>query len=155
MYDTEMVATKNDRQGAIVTLVRDKVVRTQAEIIEGLRRKRIAVDQSTLSRDLTELRIRKSGGRYAMAPNRVEKEPRVDYAAAVRSFTTCGPHLTVIHTGTGQAQPVALAIEHERDPAVAGTLAGDDTVFIATKSGRAQTVVLRRLITWFGDKHER
>ena len=40
------------------------------------------------------------------------------------------------------------------DPAIAGTLAGDDTIFVATKNRRSQTVALRRLEQWFGDKHE-
>ena len=50
---------------------------------------------------------------------------------------------------------MAVAIDEEYDGAIAGTLAGDDTIFVATGSARAQTVALRRLRKWFGDKYER
>jgi transcriptional regulator of arginine metabolism len=114
------------------------------------------VNQSTLSRDLTELGIRKSGGRYVVSSGGGEQAGnRVDYSSVVRRFTTCGPHLILISTAVGQAQPVAVAIDEEHDSAIAGTLAGDDTIFIATGSARAQTVALRRLKKWFGDKYER
>ena len=155
MYDDPMVMGKDQRQQTVLQLLRGRPATTQAQLIKALRAKRIAVDQSTLSRDLTELGIRKSGGRYVVADHAADTPAGIDYAAAVQSFSTCGPHLIVIHTGTGQAQPVALAIEHDNEPAIVATLAGDDTIFIATKSRRGQTVALRRVKNWFGDKHER
>jgi arginine repressor len=72
----------------------------------------------------------------------------------VRRFTGCGPHLVVVTTDIGQAQAVAVSIDRAGEPAVVATLAGDDTVFVATRSRRTQAVVLRRLEQWFGDKHE-
>jgi len=132
-------------------------MRTQAALLKKLRAHGVRVDQSTLSRDLEELGIRKSGGVYAPAAPAVA-EPGTptpaDYAAVVRRFTTCGPHLIVVGTVIGQAQAVAVSIDTANDSSVAGTLAGDDTIFIATRTRRGQVVALRRLQQWFGDKHE-
>ena len=64
---------KEDRLALIQSLVESAEVSTQTELIRALRKKRLTVDQSTLSRDLAELGIRKSGGRYlppAAAPRR-------------------------------------------------------------------------------------
>jgi transcriptional regulator of arginine metabolism len=123
-------------------------------LLAALRRRGHEVDQSTLSRDLTELGIRKIGGRYVLRPAGEPATSQVDHAASVRRFTTCGPNLIVVSTGVGAAQPVALAIDGAGDASIAATLAGDDTIFIATGSRRTQTVALRRLKQWFGDKHE-
>jgi transcriptional regulator of arginine metabolism len=113
------------------------------------------VDQSTLSRDLAELGARKSGGRYVLLNGHAEGVAELNVAAAVQRFTTCGPNLIVLFTGVGQAQLVAVAVEEQQDPSIVGTVGGDDTIFIATRNQRAQSVALRRLVQWFGDKHER
>lgn len=148
---------KDRRQRLLQEAVGRGRIRTQADLLKRLRSWKIQADQSTLSRDLEELGIRKSGGAYvlpageAAAPN---PPTPGDHAAGVRVFTTCGPHLIVVHTVIGQAQAVAVAIDTAADSSIAGTLAGDDTVFIATKTRRGQVVALRRLQQWFGDKHE-
>ena len=147
------MVTKRDRQEALTGLVRTGRMTTQDRLIRELRRRGMVVDQSTLSRDLAELGIHKSAGRYLLVLPTPIKQPPL--AASVIGFTTCGPHMIVMRTTTGQAQPVGVAIDSAGEPAVAGTLAGDDTVFVATKNRRCQSVVLRRLEQWFGDKHER
>ena len=140
------------RQDAIRRCLKAGVVATQQELLDKLKAKGIRIDQSTLSRDLAELGARKSGGRYVL-PEVSETAPtQVDYGAAVRSFQPCGPHLIVISTDVGQAQPVALMIDLANETSVVATLAGDDTIFVATKSRKTQAVALRRLETWFGDK---
>jgi len=149
------MAGKRERQALIRRLVAGGGVATQRELIRGLRRRGLAVQQSTLSRDLAELGIRKIAGRYLLPGGGRRGDGPADYAGFVRRFTTCGPHLIVVTTATGQAQPVAVAIDGKGDPAIVATLAGDDTVFVATRSRRTQAVALRRLEQWFGDKHER
>lgn len=149
--------SKLERHQAIRDLVEAGGVRSQAQLRSRLLAKQLVVDQSTLSRDLAELDIRKVGGAYHVnghGQTPAADSPRIDYSRVVRRIVTCGPHMVVVHTDTGQAQPVAIAIDHAADPSIAGTIAGDDTVFIATRSGRQQTVALRRLSTWFGDKHD-
>jgi arginine repressor len=46
-------------------------------------------------------------------------------------------------------------MDRQDEPAFVATLAGDDTIFIATKNSKTQAVALRRLEAWFGDKRER
>ena len=143
------------RQEAIRRILKARVVATQQDLLARLEAEGLGVDQSTLSRDLVELGVRKSGGQYVLSVARQSGPTQLDYAAAVRSFLPCGPHLIVVRTAVGQAQPVALAIDGAEDPSIVATLAGDDTVFVATKSKKTQTVALRRLETWFGDKRGR
>jgi len=151
-----VVQDRDARLSLIPRLVRSGRARTQAELIRGLRASGYRVDQSTLSRDLVELGIRKSAGRYVppASPEDTKPPKLSDYASLIRRFTNCGPHLTVLTTVVGQAQPVAVAIDTAKEPAIVATLAGDDTVFIATKSRRTQAVVMRKLKHWFGDEHE-
>lgn len=146
---------KKDRQGFIRRAIRSGKVATQRELARALRKERMSVGQSTLSRDLAELDIRKVNGRY-VSPDRAARPPAgVNYAEFVSRFVTCGPHQIVIATAPGRAQPVAVAIDEARDASIVATLAGDDTIFVATRTRRTQAVALRRLERWFGDKHER
>jgi transcriptional regulator of arginine metabolism len=156
MYNRCSVVTKQERLALILRLVRGGKARSQAELLRGLRARGERVDQSTLSRDLTELGIRKAGGRYVLRERSEDSGPPTltDFAGVVKRFTTCGPHLTVLTTVVGQAQAVAVAVDAAGEPAIAATLAGDDTVFVATKNRRTQAVALRRLKQWFGDKHD-
>lgn len=151
-----MVVSRDERLALILRMVRGGKARTQAELRRGLRARGERVDQSTLSRDLAELGIRKAGGRYIVPARAEDSGPPTltDFAGVVKRFTTCGPHLTVVTTVVGQAQAVAVAMDATAEPAIVATLAGDDTVFVATKNRRTQAVVLRRLTQWFGEKHE-
>ena len=146
--------TKRARQASIRRIVRSRAVETQAQLLKTLRKSGMSINQATLSRDLAELGIRKSGGRYRLSSGEKEEAQQLDLSGVVRGFVSCGPHLIVIHTAVGQAQSVAVAIDAARDSAIAATLGGDDTVFVATKNRRTQTVALRRLASWFGEKHE-
>lgn len=150
-----MQATKDQRQGAIRKIVKTGTVGTQGELRKALRGRGMEVDQSTLSRDLVELEIRKVRGRYEIVEQSGRPAPEPAFGAAVVSYTTCGPHLIVLRTTTGAAQPLAVKIDATAEPAITATLAGDDTIFMATKNRRSQVVALRRLAQWFGEKHER
>ncbi len=145
---------KQERHQAIAGLVQDRSVTTQADLAKALRRLGVMVNQATLSRDLDELGIRKSGGRYVTTAGDQASVAEVDLSPAVHGFVSCGPHLIVLRTAVGQAQPVAVVIDSAGESAIVGTVAGDDTIFVATRNRRTQTVALRRLQKWFGDKHE-
>lgn len=156
MRSTGRSSDKRHRWNEIRRAVNSGRVATQADIDRWLRRHGHRVDQSTLSRDLAELGIRKRAGRYVLAPVTTRRAPGPQaLASAVSSFTTCGPHLIVVRTSVGQAQPVSLAIDHLAEPSIVATLAGDDTIFVATHNRRTQSVALRRLEQWFGEKYER
>lgn len=141
------------RQQAILGLLEKHAIGTQEALHRALRKVGVDVDQSTLSRDLRELGVKKIDGRYVQPPAG-ERPVASGLGGVVRMVTPCGPHLVVLKTIVGQAQPVALAIDARRDPAIVATLAGDDTVFIATRNRKAQAVALRRLQQWFGEHGE-
>jgi transcriptional regulator of arginine metabolism len=104
------------------------------------------VTQSSVSRDLRDLGVAKVGDRYVLAEDAAG--PVTDLrtvAPFVRAVLPAGSNLTVVRTLTGSAQAVALAIDRARWPEVVGTLSGDDTVFIATATARAQRTLLNRL----------
>lgn len=146
---------KERRQEEVRRVVRSHRVSTQGQLASLLEAAGIEARQAMLSRDLAELGVRKSGGRYVLDDRDATDGRTADLSAAVRRYLTCGPHLIVIKTAVGLAQPIAVTVDNKNDPAIAGTLAGDDTVFVATRNQRSQTVALRRLEQWFGDKYER
>lgn len=150
-----MAHSKANRQDALKEVLAGKGVGTQATMLKLLRARGIRIDQSTLSRDLLELGVSKNGGKYVLPTNAAPKRAEPNLDAAVLSFTACGPHLIVMRTLVGAAQALAVKIDNAGEASIVGTLAGDDSIFIATKNRRSQTVVLRRLKQWFGEKHER
>jgi transcriptional regulator of arginine metabolism len=143
---------KQDRQSAIAQLVQRRRIRRQSELSAALARQGHAVDQSTLSRDLDELQIKKLNGVYAKVEPTAARNARVDVAEAVKSFSVCGPNLLVLHTLIGHAQLVGVFLDQMRESSIAGTSAGDDTVLVITKNAKSQRVALRRVRDWLGDK---
>ncbi|HEV8440081.1 MAG TPA: hypothetical protein VGT40_18475 [Methylomirabilota bacterium] len=151
------------RQTAILQLVRGGRVRSQGELARLLRRRGIAVAQPTLSRDLRELGLAKTPGGY-VAPETAVFE-RADpgrrastLARALKSFALSvqvAGALVVIKTPPAAAQPVARALDEAPPREVVGTIAGDDTVFIATPSERAARLLERRLATLAGEREGR
>jgi transcriptional regulator of arginine metabolism len=152
MYDGS--GMRDTRQQLIRQLLGDQAIGTQRALRAALRGAGQHVDQSTLSRDLAELGVRKRDGRYVLPAPEAAAPHEVDLSGAVLSFLPCGPHLLVVRTALGQAQPVGVAIDRRQDPAIVATLAGDDTLFVATRNRKTQAVALRRLEAWFGDKRE-
>ncbi|NOX57943.1 MAG: hypothetical protein GXP29_03680 [Planctomycetes bacterium] len=142
---------KQHRQDAISTLVSTGSLVSQRQILDSLEADGVAIDQSTLSRDLSELGIKKVTGRYCLVGAADGNGSGANYFSGVVRFTVCGPHQIVVFTEVGLAQPVAVAIEKKNDPSILATLAGDDVIFLATKTRSTQTVALRRLKQWVGD----
>jgi transcriptional regulator of arginine metabolism len=101
-----------------------------------------------VSRDLRELGVVKAQDRYIVpeAEDGLRPGQFESVRAFVRSCRPAGGNLTVVRTTPGSAQSVALAIDKARWPEVVGTIAGDDTIFIATDGARAQRLLLDRLL---------
>lgn len=140
-----------DRRSAILRLLRDGSVHRQEELVRLLRRQGHAVTQSSVSRDLRDLGVLKASGRY-LPPSDDAARTHSDFETLrqfVRSIATAGAALTVVRTTIGAAQSVAIAIDKSQWPEVVGTISGDDTIFIATDSGRAQAELVSRLRALF------
>jgi transcriptional regulator of arginine metabolism len=144
-------AQQIERRGAIVRLLRAGPVRRQADLVRLLKKDGFGATQSSISRDLRDLGVLKASGRYVLPPDEVTRA-NGDFgtlAQFVRQLHRAGPALTVLRTTIGAAQSVAVAIDRAEWPEVAGTLSGDDTIFIATASARAQDELVGRLRSLF------
>ena len=140
-----------ERRGAIMRILRESQVRRQQDLVRLLKKAGHAVTQSSISRDLRDLGVLKASGRYVLPPEEVT-HTNADFgtlAQFVRQLRLAGPTLSVLRTTIGAAQSVAVAIDRAAWPEVAGTLSGDDTIFIATANARAQERLIERLRTLF------
>ncbi|HEY7963012.1 MAG TPA: hypothetical protein VID49_02765 [Steroidobacteraceae bacterium] len=144
-------AQQLERRAAIVRILRDGRVPRQEDLVRLLKKAGFDATQSSISRDLRDLGVLKANGRYALPPDEVTRA-NGDFGALtqfVRALRRAGPSLTVLRTTIGAAQSVAVAIDRAEWPEVAGTISGDDTIFIATASARAQDELVGRLRTLF------
>ncbi|HWZ63307.1 MAG TPA: hypothetical protein VNX02_09820 [Steroidobacteraceae bacterium] len=140
------------RRGAIVRILRSGAVRKQHDLVRLLRKEGLDATQSSISRDLRELGVLKASGGYVLPPDELTRA-NGDFgtlAQFVRELRRAGPSITVLRTTIGAAQSVAVAIDKAEWPEVAGTISGDDTIFIATANARGQDELLARLRTLFG-----
>jgi transcriptional regulator of arginine metabolism len=136
------VTTKIERQDAILRLVEAQHLSTQAELAEALRAEGIDAVQATVSRDVAQLglvKVRNGGGRLTYALPGAGDLRRLDQlASALRSYAAAliaTGELLVIHTPRGFAAALADAIDEAGLPEVAGTIAGDNTIFVAVREG--------------------
>ncbi|HVG20591.1 MAG TPA: arginine repressor [Blastocatellia bacterium] len=133
---------KRLRQEAILQIIAAKHVATQQELAEELARKSIYATQSSVSRDIVELGLTKLNGYYTATRPALSDGSVVD-------MVTAGDNLIVIKTDIGQATPAALAIDRAKIDGIIGTIAGDDTIFIAVKSLEAQRLAMKKLVKLF------
>ena len=144
-------AQQLQRRGAIMRILRGGLVRKQADLVRLLKKEGHGATQSSISRDLRDLGVLKASGRYLLPADEVTRA-NGDFAALtqfVRQLRRAGASITVLRTTIGAAQSVAVAIDKAEWPEVAGTLSGDDTIFIATGNARAQDELISRLRALF------
>jgi transcriptional regulator of arginine metabolism len=134
--------TKYERQGAILRLVEQNQLSTQAEVTEALRAQGIDAVQATVSRDIAQLglvKVRNGNGRLVYALPGADDLKRLDsLAGALRRWVSgmkAAGQLLVLATPNGFAVPLADAIDGAALEEVAGTIAGENTVFVAARDG--------------------
>ncbi len=135
-----MTAPKEERHRAILALVNRGAVHTQQEIAEGLARRGLRATQATISRDIQELGLVRSGAGYRIAAALVRE--------LVLSVELISP-VAVIKTPPGTANLVARRIDEAGLPGIAGTVAGDDTI-IAVLRQRSAARALKELLANVG-----
>jgi transcriptional regulator of arginine metabolism len=134
------------RQQAVLAALDRAPVASQQQLVTELRRQGIPATQSSISSDLRELGVARVGGRWMrLAPGEAHDPTFVEVLSFVRAVRRAGPYLTVLVTPPGAAQGVARAIDVAGWPEVVGTLAGDDTIFLATAERRDQERLVGRL----------
>ena len=135
-----MTATKAERHSAILELVNRGSVHTQQEIASALARRGLRTTQATISRDIQELGLVRSGAGYRSSAALVRE--------LVLSVELVEP-MAVIKTPPGTANLVARRIDEAALPGVAGTVAGDDTIIaVLRKPGAARQ--LKELLAYAG-----
>jgi transcriptional regulator of arginine metabolism len=142
-----MTADRRKRHLKILELISTRTVRTQEELADALTSQGWEVTQSSVSRDITALRLVKADGAYRRpAVRTVRSDPDEQrIAEGVLTVDAAGDALVVLHTSPGEANRVAVALDRLAWPEIIGTIAGDDTIFLAVKDSTAQRRVLRDL----------
>ena len=154
-----MVVMKQLRQRAIRDIVGQRPVRTQQELAAALRERGFQTTQATISRDVAELGLIKVASEgiqaYALPPRLVEAETSgedrlrkllADLPVEVREAGL----LLIVRTLPGSAHAIAAALDRARWPEVVGSIAGDDTVFVATADRGSLQRIKRRLVALTG-----
>ena len=145
------MAVKSKRHEVIVKMIAAQNIETQEELARALGEHGFTVTQATVSRDIKELRLIKvltPEGRYRYAT--VEKAEADLQERFIQMFANCvlsvasAGNLIVVKTITGSASAAGEAIDSLKWPEVLGTIAGDNTVFIAIHDARAAQEVVRK-----------
>ena len=139
---------RRERQNAILSLVRERALSTQAEVAAALKEVGHDVVQTTVSRDIAELglvKVRAPSGRLVYAPPGTTDTDRLRaLAAAMRRYAIgmeAAGTLVVVTTPSGYANALAQAIDESGHPGIAGTLAGDNTILVVARDGTPVAVL--------------
>jgi transcriptional regulator of arginine metabolism len=131
---------KTQRQTAILKLITAKRIARQEELSSLLEKKGFTVTQSSVSRDLLELGIIKINGFYALP-----QTPKNAVASGLLGLETAGENLIIAKTESGLASAVAVRIDSFHIAEIVGTIAGDDTIFIAVNDKKNQKQALKKI----------
>jgi transcriptional regulator of arginine metabolism len=131
---------KEQRQTTILKLIRARQIARQEELTELLEKKGFPVTQSSVSRDLLDLGIIKANGFYALP-----QKPRNAVAFGLLSLRAAGDNLIVAKCESGLASAVAVRIDSITIEEIIGTIAGDDTIFIAVADKDEQKAAIRKI----------
>ena len=135
---------KRERQQQILSLIRAKPVGTQEDLRALLEQSGVPATQSSVSRDLEELGVVKHHGPYTL--------PRTNGAGArgLLSLDQAGDTLIIARTFPGLASAVAVEIDAAAIAEIVGTIAGEDTIFIAVRDAKSQRTVTKEIWDLFG-----
>lgn len=141
------------RRRMVADIVRTGTASSQEDVTARLAELGLAVTQATVSRDLEQLGAVKVKRGGAMSYALPDEAGATDFTAArlsrifaewVRSVEAAGP-LVVVRTPPGSAHLVGAALDGARLPEIAGTVSGDDTIFVALRDGVVAHVIAERL----------
>ena len=136
---------KNARQNKIIAIIEDNDIETQHQLIEALHSAGFTATQATVSRDIKELHLVKeltSRGTYryasGMSADEINRSARLR-AIFRESVTSCvsAQNIVVLKTLPGLAPAACSAIDGMEIRGLAGTIAGDDTAFLAMRDTEA------------------
>jgi len=134
---------KRERQKRILNLIRAKRIGTQEELRAHLEQTGVPATQSSVSRDLEELGVLKHHGFYAMP------HANGDAARGLLGLDVAGDVLVVAKCLPGRASSVAVEIDDAAISEIVGTLAGEDTIFIAVRDQKSQRAAMKKIWEMF------
>jgi len=143
---------KTERQQKILEIIQNNEIETQEELVEILKEMGYDVTQATISRDIKELRLTKvlsENGKYKYAV--LSTNENIIAEKLIKVFTESiikldiADNIVVIKTINGAAQSAAAAIDSLSWPDVIGTIAGDDTIFVATSNNQNALRVIEKI----------
>ena len=147
---------KSSRLEAIRLIISSQQLGSQEELMDALQKEGFSLTQATLSRDLKQLKVAKAStlhGNYIYVLPNETMYKRVNTASSLREMLLVPGFLSisfsgnigVIKTRPGYASSIAFNIDNGNLPQILGTIAGDDTIFIAIKEGATYEDVTRSL----------
>jgi transcriptional regulator of arginine metabolism len=143
---------KTYRQSTIVEIVESEAITSQEQLRERLHGRGIEATQATLSRDIRDLGLIKRPVDGAYRRPGAVLETMVDAEEAFRTAVAdylkryeAVQQMLVLKTDSGEAQPLALAIDRTKQHDVAGTIAGDDTILVICRTSDAAAALARLL----------
>lgn len=145
------VVSREARRARILELVRGNRVRSQEELRTRLGEHGIDVNQATLSRDLRDLGLLKGPQGYEIpggASVAAASDTNLALLSAARTWLSearAAGSLVVLKTPPGGASPLAIALDRARLDGVVGTIAGDDTIFVAASDAARARRLVRRI----------
>lgn len=140
-----------DRRQAIEEILSSQEVHSQAQLAELLLEHGIETTQPMLSRDLRSLKVAKRDGCYQLfSSERVT--PLEKLSSLLRNAVFAGPNLVIVQCEPGAASAVARALEAENVRGVLGSVAGDDSIFLAVESKVVGGQVVDRIEALLGEE---
>jgi transcriptional regulator of arginine metabolism len=140
-----MTETTKRRQ-LIRRIVTNQPIATQADIVTALHDYDVRSTQASVSRDIAAIGLVKAGGYYAVAKKPVVSTSlQKSLTGRIHRVKKSGDSCIVLHTDPGNANIVALSLDRTRWSTLAGTIAGDDTVFVACSEKAGQKEILDSL----------
>ncbi len=137
--------SKHERQTKVADLIRKRKLANQAEVVAELKKHGYDCTQASVSRDLSELGVVKVGGVYRLP----QLEPGQSKIIDRMSVDRAGDNLVILKTGPGHAQLAAVHIDRAKIAGIIGTVAGDDTLFIAVRGHSEQAQVMKKIMNLF------
>lgn len=132
---------KTGRHERILSIITEFPIETQDELLTRLREEGFKATQATISRDIKDLRLVKtlgSDGKYRyVSPSKSSNDIRSNFSSLFSSSVSSidnSQSIVVVKTLSGMAQAVCAALDSTENDAIVGTIAGDDTIFIACRS---------------------
>ena len=136
---------KVERQTHILDVIANRRITRQDELVDVLKASGFNVTQASVSRDLDEIGVVKVDGHYAKA----EFSDSAASPFGLKAIEPAGDNMVVLKCSSGLASAAAVQIDAETMAEIVGTIAGDDTIFIAVRNAHDQKTAIKKLRSMF------